>query len=622
VSVDLTGRVYNFGISNADDHEAALFNYVLPGEPIISTGQSSVPFSNSDVVNGGELVRLNVFNSNTAYSSVRGEGFSIVFIDGYFDSDHPMFGPDLNGDGLSDRVVYAQDFSSPNDFDVNSNTQFGAFSHGTHVAGLGVSSIANYAGVAPGVNIILLKAFEDDGSGNAAAQLAALNWASNPANISAYNIVAVNLSWGTRPTFSGWNNTISSNSEYHAQFSTLVSNNVAIVAASGNGGALGAVPGVASPSSDPLAWSVGSVFDRAMQPQQGSSSPSADQIAGTSQRNASLTDIFAPGVALWSGFNNGQFGGASGTSQAAPFVSGTVALMQDLSVTMSTQRMPVDQMLFWLKSGAKDIFDSPDPGVNLSGDPLETDGAATLNTFALFDRLDVPGAIAGVVAFHGRAATNGNDLRAGWDAPDSFFGLGGSDTLIGNGGNDTLLGGNDTDYLFGAIGNDLLQGELGTDFVYGGAGNDTLYGGTSGQETFAPNDWDTVYGGDGQDLLLTGADSKSYLLGEAGNDTIYGGFDVDWFEGGAGSDTIFMGQLGADLVITRTNDIQAGNTDAIYGFTAGDLFGLPSWAQGAFWVSAFNTGSLGALNVSGGTYYVYFDGLTPTQVTAATGYWA
>jgi Ca2+-binding RTX toxin-like protein len=596
-----------------------------------------LPSNTQGLVNGADAVRATEVFSTPSFNPIRGDGQTIVVIDTRFDSDHALLGPDTNGDGRSDRVLLTWDFA---DGDANVNNTVGVTSHGTFVASVaagamqGATLASSFYGIAPSANLILLKV-ASDGSGTAttASIQNALSWAANPQNIAAYGISVVNMSMNARwngalsGPAGGWNVTTEGPTAFSSQFQSLVNQGIPVVVSAGNyaresdailypGSPLPTNPGVAQPASDPNAWSVGATYAGSYGTLvlnfTGDSSSTVDQIAAFSQRHPSLVDIFAPGAVIEAAGNNNTLLSDWGTSFAAPFVTGTVALMQDLSVTMSGVKMAPSTMLAYMKAMAKDIFDSETSTGGIVGDPLERDGAVQ-NTNTAYDRLDVIGALNGVILFHGRPTTSGDDRRAGWDANDTFLGQAGNDILLGNGGIDALLG---------QDGNDFAYGGLGVDFVYGGAGNDTLYGGTTGADTAAPNDWDTVYGGDGVDLLYTGGDSRGYLLGEAGADTLTGGIDVDWFEGGAGSDTIFMGQLGADLVITRTNDILAGNTDAIYGFTAGDLFGLPSWAQGAFWVSAFNTGSLGALNVSGGTYYVYFEGLTPAQVTAATGYWA
>ncbi|MGJ8605157.1 MAG: Hint domain-containing protein [Marivita sp.] len=212
----------------------------------------------------------------------------------------------------------------------------------------------------------------------------------------------------------------------------------------------------------------------------------------------------------------------------------------------------------------------------------------------------------------------GNDLLDGDNASagaDSISGDGGNDTLIGDGGNDTLSGGTGDDQIFagadddivfggtgndeiyGAAGNDSIEADEGDDTVFGGDGNDTIIGfegndsvlggagddvintrtspgtglpdqgyGTPGNPLFYPadpaanNDCDTVDGGTGDDIILTG-DDNDLVLGGDGADTIDAGFDDDSVSGGAGADSI-QGNEGNDTISGGADN------DIIYGDVA------------------------------------------------------
>ena len=199
----------------------------------------------------------------------------------------------------------------------------------------------------------------------------------------------------------------------------------------------------------------------------------------------------------------------------------------------------------------------------------------------------------------------GNDLVYGEDGDDVLYGEAGDDSLAGGEGNDTLYGGegNDTldagqgnDQLYGGAGNDVLLGGPQADTMDGGTGNDTLIGGSGGDsiiggdgrdsvtgdngddyidtsgsnprpdlafpglwtaDTNPNDDKDTVFGGAGNDTILTG-DDADYIDGGTGNDMIDAGFDRDTVFGGEGDDRIIAGE-GDDVV-----DGGAGN-DTIYG---------------------------------------------------------
>ncbi|CCQ61201.1 Peptidase S8 and S53, subtilisin, kexin,sedolisin [Crocosphaera watsonii WH 0401] len=130
---------------------------------------------------------------------IDGSGQSIVILDTGIDLDHPFFGPDQNNDGISDRIAAQSDFASKpyngnpenNDDDDASDTN----GHGSHVASIAASSDPNYPGIAPGADIIVLKIFDSNNSGNFLDIEQALQWVL--ANYQEYNIASVNMSLST-----------------------------------------------------------------------------------------------------------------------------------------------------------------------------------------------------------------------------------------------------------------------------------------------------------------------------------------------------------------------------------------------------------------------------------------
>ncbi|SKB14399.1 putative haemolysin-type calcium-binding toxin, RTX-like (Expressed) [Planktothrix sp. PCC 11201] len=151
-------------------------------------------------------------------------------------------------------------------------------------------------------------------------------------------------------------------------------------------------------------------------------------------------------------------------------------------------------------------------------------------------------------------------------------------TLLGGAGDDSLYGGvgrfgAGQNYFAGGEGNDTIRGFALQDVLYGGDGNDlivttnpnvlTIQGGTS-QPGFAGES--TLYGGGGNDTLLAGF-STDFLYGDAGNDSLSGKFSI--LEGGDGNDTLYGGNWtldipGATKVPTVTLSGGADN-DYLYG---------------------------------------------------------
>ncbi|MGK7890341.1 MAG: calcium-binding protein [Leptolyngbyaceae cyanobacterium] len=131
-----------------------------------------------------------------------------------------------------------------------------------------------------------------------------------------------------------------------------------------------------------------------------------------------------------------------------------------------------------------------------------------------------------------------NDRLIGGDGDDRLEGGDGKDRLEGDAGADVLIGANGDDRLYGGEGADLLQGGQGRDRLYGQDGADVLQGGDDHDQLLGGNDDDVLAGGRGNDTLK----------GEAGNDTLnaYGGDENerDRLWGGEGADTFILGADG------------------------------------------------------------------------------
>ncbi|WP_112308967.1 Ig-like domain-containing protein, partial [Pseudogemmobacter bohemicus] len=196
----------------------------------------------------------------------------------------------------------------------------------------------------------------------------------------------------------------------------------------------------------------------------------------------------------------------------------------------------------------------------------------------------------------GYVDADGDEVDAGdaiipGDGPndDRIYAGVGNDTVRAGEGNDSVYGGLGDDHLYGGPGDDLLSGDDGNDTIFGGIGNDTAYGGDGDDfidtsnyvnpmpdidypgplpisypaDTDPNNDRDLVYGGAGNDTILTGDDADT-IFGGAGNDLVYAGFDADLVYGGEGDDTLVGGE-GADTIIGGAGD------DLIYGGLDGSL---------------------------------------------------
>ena len=245
----------------------------------------------------------------------------------------------LSGSQRVDRFV---------DFTATRVTPYDDYGHGTHVAGIiagnGFDSGGARAGIAPAARLIVLKVLDASGQGRISDVIAALDYVVS--NKDALNIRIVNLSVATG-VYESYNSDPLTLAAKRA-----VTAGIVVVAAAGNNGRgpLGSTQyaGITSPGNAPWVLTVGASSTM------GTVNRSDDTIARFSSRgpaaidNGAKPDLVAPGVGTESLTDptshlyaidgpyllNGTVPTAylpylslSGTSMAAPVVSGTVALM-------------------------------------------------------------------------------------------------------------------------------------------------------------------------------------------------------------------------------------------------------------------------------------------------------
>ena len=328
--------------------------------PVDDNGGTVTPQS----AQSGPLIDLDEFRADARFDGIDGSGYAVVVIDSGIDLDDPFFGPDANNNGIADRIVYQYDFA---DNDGNASDVDG---HGSNVASIAASSDGTYTGMAPGADIIALKVFSDSGNGFFSDIEESLQWVI--ANAAAYNIVSVNMSLGDGENYNAPIGLYGIADE----LATLASMNVIVVSASGNAFyELNSVQGVAYPSADPNSLSVGAVYDGntgGWEYVDGAIAytTGADHITPFSQRDDQLSDIFAPGAAI-TGAGAGQgLVTIHGTSQAAPHITGIVALAQQLAVEVLGRKLTYDEFSDLLAASADIIIDGDDEDDNVANTGL------------------------------------------------------------------------------------------------------------------------------------------------------------------------------------------------------------------------------------------------------------
>ncbi|HEY8786837.1 MAG TPA: S8 family peptidase [Candidatus Limnocylindria bacterium] len=259
---------------------------------------------------------------------VTGRGVGVAILDSGI-APHP----DLAG-----RIVASVDFTGGNAALVPPADPGG---HGTHVAGLiagdGTASGGAYAGVAPGANLIDVRVIAASGSTNISTLIAGMQWVL--AHRSDYNIRVVNLSAGGPTTTSYRNDPLATAAEM------LVFAGITVVVSAGNEGPKERT--ITSPGNDPYVITVGGIDDN------GTATTADDALASWSSRGVTpidglaKPDLVAPGRKIVSLRSPGstldlelpdrlvagldplvpEYFRLSGTSMAAPVVTGVVALM-------------------------------------------------------------------------------------------------------------------------------------------------------------------------------------------------------------------------------------------------------------------------------------------------------
>lgn len=266
-----------------------------------------------------------------------GSGVGIAVIDSGAAASHD----DLAAASGGPRVVQFVDFVN------NESTAYDDFGHGTHVSGIiagnGADSGGLRAGIAPAASLVELKVLDGSGHGSISNLIAAFDYVL--ANHTLYGIRVVNVSIGAGVYES-----------YNTDFLTvsakrLVQAGIVVVAAGGNNGTQnGAVQygGITAPGNAPWVLTVGASTHN------GTIDRSDDAMAGFSSRGptamdySAKPDLVAPGVGIESLSSPGStmystrasallpgtidpgylpYLSLSGTSQATPVVTGTVALM-------------------------------------------------------------------------------------------------------------------------------------------------------------------------------------------------------------------------------------------------------------------------------------------------------
>ena len=444
--------------------------------------------------------------------------------------------------------------------------------HGTHVSGIiagnGYDSHGQKAGIAPEASIVSLKVLDRNGVGTISNIIAALNWVA--ANHQTYNIRVVNLSVGARIRESYWTDPLTLATK------ALVDRGIVVVGASGNFGknALGQVQygGITAPSNAPWVLTVGASST------QGTFTRNDDVMAGFSSNGptnvdfAAKPDLVAPGTGSVSlsapgslfyqtkltslvagrlSLSSKPYLTLSGTSMAAPVVTGTVALMFQANPNLTPNLV---KAILQYTAQQYQGYNALRQGAGF----LNTLGAVRLSKFykdnRAGDRMPTQRVWSQQILWGNHRITGGylNPKGSAWSQSTIWgaaHGLSDDDNIVwgtecGDGCDNIVWGTND------ANGDNIVWGTDGDDnIVWGTEGDDNIVWGTSldgdnivwGTDTGDDNIvWGTDCGGSDCDNIVWGtADEDNIVWGTAADgDNIVWGTNLD--------DNIVWGTSGDD----------------------------------------------------------------------------
>jgi serine protease AprX len=265
-----------------------------------------------------------------AYAPVTGQGIGVAILDS----------------GISPHAALKNVVANVN-FVSGTTQTTDAFGHGTHVAGIvggaNTKTTSLYTGgIAPGAQIVNVRVLGPDGTGLTSDVIAGMEWTIN--NRARYNIRVINLSLGHPVTEPAATDPLC---EEVAKATSL---GIVVVASAGNAGKSAdgqhiVLGGIASPGNSPFAITVGALNTWQTTSRSDDSVTTYSSRGPTKYDMAVKPDVVAPGNKIVSleaynsfisnnfsvlhvaGWGTNAYMRLSGTSMAAPMVSGAVALM-------------------------------------------------------------------------------------------------------------------------------------------------------------------------------------------------------------------------------------------------------------------------------------------------------
>lgn len=224
--------------------------------------------------------------------SVTGKGVKVAIVDSGISKNHPA---------LAGKVAAEFDQTGEGPADLNG--------HGTHVACIVACGDSTYRGVAPDVSLYNAKVLNQTGSGYISDVIAGVEWAIDQ------KVDVMNLSIGAFASPCDGTDALSYTVDKAFDAGILP------VVSAGNSGPTAQT--VASPGCAQKALTVGAVYDQGAIAEFSSRGPTGDGRV--------KPDVAAAGVDIFAADMGSAFVSKSGTSMAAPHVSGVAALLKQMN---------------------------------------------------------------------------------------------------------------------------------------------------------------------------------------------------------------------------------------------------------------------------------------------------
>jgi major intracellular serine protease len=237
---------------------------------------------------------IQLIQAPALWNKSKGKGIKVAILDTGCDTTHP---------DLQERIIGGYNFTDDDNSNPDIYSDYNG--HGTHVAGTigAVENSIGVAGAAPEVSLLIVKVLNGQGSGQ-------YDWIANGIHYAIeQNVDIISMSLGGPDDVQA----------LHDAVKRAVDNQILVVCAAGNeGDGRDTTEELGYPAAYNEVISVGSVdFTR-----------NSSEFSNSNRE----VDLAAPGENILSTYMGGQYARLSGTSMAAPHVSGGLALIKAIAV--------------------------------------------------------------------------------------------------------------------------------------------------------------------------------------------------------------------------------------------------------------------------------------------------